>query len=205
MRPETADDGARPDHRDSTSSDRPETRRSTNPVERRPVLKGLLATGLVATLFTGSSSAQRGGGGHGPFRSSRFIVEIDGISTASFSRVELPAVTIPDIDYRAGTDSPTARKLSGTNEHAPVRLERGVSGDFTELYEWFTLAERGQVDDARRSMAVVLLSPTGEAGVRWEFRNAWPSRYVAPTLDGGSNEVALESLEISHEGMERVQ
>lgn len=205
MKPETADDGPRPADSDLTSSDRSETSRTSNPVERRPVLKGLLATGLVATLFTGSSSAQGGGGGHGPFRNSRFVVEIDGIATASFSRVELPAITIPDIDYRPGTDSPTARKLSGINEHAPVLLERGVSGDFTELYEWFKLAERGQLDEARRAMAVVLLSPAGEPGVRWEFRNAWPSRYVAPTLDGGSNEVALESLEISHEGMERVQ
>jgi phage tail-like protein len=45
----------------------------------------------------------------------------------------------------------------------------------------------------------------GNPGARWEFRNAWPSQYDAPDLEATGNDVAIESLEVVHEGMTRVQ
>jgi phage tail-like protein len=73
------------------------------------------------------------------------------------------------------------------------------------LFEWRKLVEDGKVDDARTTIAVVLYDEEGSPSARWEFRNAWPSNYDAPDLDGTANEVAIESVEIVHEGMQRVQ
>lgn len=140
---------------------------------------------------------------HGPYRSNRFLVEIDGVETASFSRVDLPAATNGVVEYRAGTDgTDTSRQLRGSSEYETLVLQRGVT-ESTEMYQWFKQAEAGKVDAARRALAVVLLDEEGNTAVRWEFKNAWPVRYQPPTLDANENGVALETFEIAHEVMER--
>lgn len=140
---------------------------------------------------------------HGPYRSNRFLVEIDGVETASFSRIQLPAATNAVVEYRAGTDrTDTSRQLRGSSEYETLVLERGVT-ESTAVYEWFKLAEDGKVDEARRAVAVVLLDEAGDHAVRWEFKDAWPVRYQPPTLDANENGVAVERFEIAHEGMER--
>lgn len=164
---------------------------------------GIAGIASVAGGGTASASGTQLPDRHGPYRENRFLVEIDGIATASFSRVELPDASIADVEYRDGNDPHTDRKLKGSNEYDPLLLERGVTDDSIELYEWFKLVEQGSVDESRRSIAVVLLDVSGNPGPRWEFRNAWPARYDAPDLDATGNEVALERLEILHEGMER--
>lgn len=173
-------------------------------VDRRSLLKGLGATALAAA-FTGSTTAGGQGRGdpHGPYRKHRFIVEIDGLATAGFSRVELPDAAVADVEYREGTDPTTARKLAGNDQHEPLVLQKGVTEDSIELFEWFQQAQDGNLEDARRTVAVVLLDTRGEPGPRWEFRNAWPARYDGPDLDAQANETAIETLEVLHEGMER--
>ena len=172
--------------------------------DRRSMMKALGFVGVASAVGSGTASARtQTPDKHGPYRENRFLVEIDGLATASFSTVELPESTIEETEYRDGNDPHTNRKLKGRNAYDSLFLERGVTDDSIALYEWFTLAEEGNVDEARRSVAVVLLDTNGQSGPRWEFRNAWPARYDAPNLDAMGNGVALESLEILHEGMER--
>ncbi len=142
---------------------------------------------------------------HGPYRNHRFLLEIDGINQASFSQATIPETTTEPIEYREGTDVPTMRKLAGLVSYGNLTLQRGATPDSTALFEWRKLVHQGKLDEARRTVAVVLLDEEGEAGARWEFSGAWPSQYDAPDLDATGNEVAIESLEIAHEGMERVE
>ncbi|WIV66063.1 phage tail protein [Natrialbaceae archaeon AArc-T1-2] len=142
---------------------------------------------------------------HGPFRNERFRLEIDGIDMAGFSSATIPENSTSEIEYREGNDPPTVRKLSSLNEYGNLSLESGTTDASYELYEWRQLVEQGQLDEARRTIAVVLLNQEGDAGARWEFRRAWPQEYSAPDLDATGNEVAIESLEIVHEGMERIE
>jgi len=141
---------------------------------------------------------------HGPHRATRFLLEIDGIAKAGFSRCRLPTAATDVVEYREGNDPPTPRKLAGLNEYGPLELWYGVTADGIELAEWSRLVQQGKVDDARRTIAVVLLDEEGSPGARWELRNAWPARYEAPTLDAERSAVAIETLEIVHEGVERV-
>ena len=140
---------------------------------------------------------------HGPYRRVRYLLEIDGVAKAGFSHCSLPSARTDVVAYREGTDRPTPRKLGGLVRHGPLVLETGVTDDSLALYEWRTLVEQGNLDEARRAIAVVLLDEEGGSGPRWELRNAWPSRYAAPDLDAGRSGVAVERLEIAHEGMER--
>ncbi|WP_380677731.1 phage tail protein [Salinigranum sp. GCM10025319] len=143
---------------------------------------------------------------HGPLRNNRFLLEIDGVARAGFSTATLPSNSTEVVEYREGNEKrPTPRKLSGLNSYENLTLEGGTARDAMALFEWRKLVEDGKVDDARTTIAVVLYDEEGSPSARWEFRNAWPSNYDAPDLDGTANEVAIESVEIVHEGMQRVQ
>lgn len=140
---------------------------------------------------------------HGPYRNVRYLLEIDGIAIAGFSQCTLPENSTEAVEYREGSDPPTVRKLWSLNSYGTLTLERGTSEDSIALFEWRQLVEQGNVDAARRNIAVVVLDEEGEPGPRWEFRAAWPTQYDGPDLDASGNEIAIESLEIDHEGMER--
>lgn len=140
---------------------------------------------------------------HGPYRRIRYLLEIDGIAKAGFSRCSLPTARTDVVEYREGNEPPTPRKLGGLGRHGPLVLESGATDDSIALYEWRKLVEQGKLDEARRPIAVVLLDEEGGAGARWEFRNAWPRSYAAPDLAADRSDVAIERLGIVHEGMER--
>jgi len=139
-----------------------------------------------------------------PYKGFRFLVEIDGIIQAGFSEVTIPDSSQEPIEYREGSDLPTVRKLPGLIKYGNVVLKWGTT-DSLDLYNWRKLVEDGKSKEARKNMAVIVLDEEGGAGVRWEFREAWPTKYDAPDLKATGNEIAVETLEISHEGMKRVQ
>jgi phage tail-like protein len=142
---------------------------------------------------------------HGPYRNARFLLEFDDLVKAGFSTCTLPENSTEPIEYREGNDRPTMRKLWGLNDFGALTLESGATQDSIELFEWRAQVEQGNVDEARQDIAVIVLDEEGNPGLRWEFRNAWPSNYDAPDFDAEGDEVAIESLEIQHEGMERVE
>lgn len=139
-----------------------------------------------------------------PFRGYRFLVEIDGIVQAGFSEVTIPDSTTEAVDYREGTDQFT-RKLLGQTKHGNVTLKWGIT-DSMELYSnWYKLVVQGKISSARRNMAIILLNDEGVPSARWEFESAWPVKYKAPDLSAKGNDIAIETLEIVHEGMKRVK
>lgn len=141
---------------------------------------------------------------HGPYRNTRYLLEIDGITRAGFSEFAIPTNTTEPTEYREGNEGPTVRKLWSLNNYENITLQWGTTEDSIELFEWRKMVEDGKMEEARRNIAVVILDEEGENGPRWEFRLAWPVNYDAPDLNATANEVAIESLEIAHEGMERV-
>ncbi len=141
---------------------------------------------------------------HGPYRNARYLLEFDDLVKAGFSSCTIPENSTEAVEYREGTDPPTMRKLWGLNDFGTLTLESGVTDDSIELFEWRQQVERGNLDEARQSIAVIVLDEEGNPGPRWEFRRAWPTAYDAPDLDASGSEVAIESLEIEHEGMERI-
>ena len=137
-----------------------------------------------------------------PYKNFRFLVEIDGIAQAGFNEVTLPDSAQDSIEYREGTDAPTMRKIPGMIKYGNVILKWGIT-DSLDLYKWRKLVEDGKTQEARKNMAVIVLDETGGMTARWEFSNAWPTKYDAPDLKATGSEVAIETLEIVHEGMKR--
>ena len=78
--------------------------------------------------------------------------------------------------------------------------ERGITDD-VELWNWRKRIVDGDAD--RRSGSIVLQDDQGQDKVRWNFRDGWPCKYDGPNLNAKSNDVAIETLELAHEGLER--
>ena len=139
-----------------------------------------------------------------PYQNFRFLVEIDGITQAGFREVTIPDTAQDPIEYREGNEAITVRKLPGLIKYGNVTLKWGIT-DSLDLYNWRKDVEDGKIKDARKNMAVVVLDNEANPVTRWEFSQAWPTRYDAPDLNATGNEIAIETLEIAHEGMKRTQ
>jgi phage tail-like protein len=140
-------------------------------------------------------SAQR----HDPYKAFNFRVEIDGIARAAFSEVGGLESETAVIEYRVGGEPHTVRKLPGLTKYANLVLRRGITND-AELWNWRQSAVQGNVD--RRNGSIILLDDDGTEVVRWNFFHGWISKWEGPALNAKANEVAIETIEIAHEGIE---
>ena len=136
-----------------------------------------------------------------PFLTCNFRVEIDGIPTASFSEVSGLEVEIDVVEYRNGNDAlNSVRKLPGLNKVTDITLKRGITLD-SSLWDWINSFIQGNV--SRRTMSIILQDELHNDVIRWNLSNAWPRKWGGPVFDAKSNEVAIETLVISYERLER--
>lgn len=135
-----------------------------------------------------------------PFRNFRFLVEIDGIVQGGFSECSGFGSNVEVIEYREGGDSTTVRKLPGKTTYSDIVLKWGVTVT-RELYDWHLQVINGQI--SRRNGSVIILNDVGEEVVRWNFFNAWPSKYDPVDLNAKGNDVAIDTLTVSCERLER--
>jgi len=136
-----------------------------------------------------------------PYVNFNFLVEIDGITRAAFHQVSGFDSAIDVIEHREGGQNTTTRKLPGMTKYANIQLKWGITDDL-QLFEWHRQAVQGDLQ--RKNGSIVLLNRKGEEVARWNFVRAWPSRYTASELTAEGGDVAIESLELAHEGLERV-
>jgi phage tail-like protein len=134
-----------------------------------------------------------------PYRGYNFILEIDNVPKGAFSEVGGLTADGDSVDYREGTDmQPNVRKLPGLRKFVAITCKRGYTQD-KSLWQWYVNVMNG-VDD-RRSVTIVLLNERREAVLRWHAENAWINKIEGPALKASSNDVAMESLELVHEGL----
>jgi phage tail-like protein len=135
-----------------------------------------------------------------PYGSNNFRVEIDGITLSDFMEVSGIEAAVTVVDYREGTDKALgARKLPGATVYNNIVLKRGMTSDLS-LWTWMKQGLDGAVQ--RKNMSVVLLDASGNEVLRWNIVNAWPVKWSGPSLNAeASNDIAIETIEITHEGV----
>jgi len=134
-----------------------------------------------------------------PFRSFNFQLQIDGIPLGAFSEASGLTAEGDSVDYREGTDRQNnVRKLVGLRKYSNITLKRGYTTD-TSLWQWYTSAVNGTPD--RRNVTVVLMNESRQPVLRWHAENAWVNKIEGPSFKATGNEVAMESVEIVHEGL----
>ncbi len=138
-----------------------------------------------------------------PYRNFNFQVEINGQSTGDFSEVSGLGMEVGQAEYRSGADSTNSvRKLTGITKYTTVTLKRGVTKDLT-FFNWVKNARDGVQD--RRTVEIVLRDEAGQPVVRWKLSNAWPVKWTGPAFNARGDDVALESLELSYEGLDMIE
>jgi phage tail-like protein len=134
-----------------------------------------------------------------PLRSYNFKLEIDGITRASFRECIGLETTTEPVEYREGTEPVfTVRKLPGLTRYSNIVLKGGFTDD-TSLWDWRKKTIDGKTE--RKNGSVCLHDESGQEKLRWNFINAWPTKWEGPALNATANEVAIETLTIAHEGV----
>jgi len=128
----------------------------------------------------------------------QFHVEIDGIAEAAFMECSGLEVETEVLDFEEGGVNDRVHKLPGRTKFTNVSLKKGVT-DSNELWEWYLKVTQGKVE--RKNMSIVLCDAQKVEVKRWNFERAYPIKWVGPGLKSEENAVAIEALDIVHEGM----
>lgn len=130
-----------------------------------------------------------------------FALEIDGIQSAKFSKCEGLEAETYVYEVEEGGLNTNTHKFYGRTRFPNIVLESGVSSN-NDLYKWYkdTVLTENKIE--RKDGSVVMYNPAGEEVKRWDFHRAIPCRWVGPQLSIDSNGLAIEKLEIAHEGLE---
>jgi phage tail-like protein len=135
-----------------------------------------------------------------PYLNFRFRVEIDGIQQAGFMECSGLGSEIQPVEYREGVEISSVRKYPGRVCYPDIKLKWGVT-DSNELYKWHLAVIQGNL--VRRNGSVVLLDGQGQEKLRWNFFNAWPSKWAGPTLNAMGDGIAIEELTLTCERQEQ--
>ena len=135
---------------------------------------------------------------HGRFR---YKVEVDGLEAGGFSEVTGFDASVDVMEYREGDMVQTPMKIPGLKKYGNITLKQGLA-DSMVLYEWIAEGVNGAVQ--RKTITITLLDEEEAPAASWQVINAWPIKYTAPDFNAASSEIAIETLEIAHEGMTRV-
>ncbi len=141
-----------------------------------------------------------------PLVSAWFGVEFQGQVKGAFRECTGMGSENEVVEYKASGEKgeQVVKKVPGRMKWNNITLKRGIT-DSMELWAWRKLVEQGKVDDARKNGSIIMFSTKGDEIARWDFVNAWPSKLNGPMANAANNEVAIEELEITHEGYSRVK
>jgi phage tail-like protein len=104
------------------------------------------------------------------------------------------------IEYRDGNmpDYSTI-KMPGLHKFSNITLKRGIMKGDNEFFNWLNTVKMNTIE--RRDLTISLLNEEHEAVMVWKAVNAFPIKVQGPGLKANGNDVAIESIEIAHEGL----
>jgi phage tail-like protein len=124
---------------------------------------------------------------------------IDTSPDAGFSEVRGLEGTWQLQDYPPGGVNGGVLRFPTRITWTNITLMRGV-GLSKDLWDWYSSYVKGT--GKRRDGLIMLLNDRREHVMVWKFKRGLPVKWTGPTLTGRGNEVAIESLEVAHEGLE---
>lgn len=137
-----------------------------------------------------------------PYTGFNFLVEIAGEAVGAFSECNGLSTDTDPIEYREGGDDITVRKIPGLKKFANITLKRGITKDMV-LWEWRKTVLDGATE--KKAGSIILLDEARKPVVRWNFFEGWPTKWEGPSLNATGNKIAIETLEIAHEGLQAEQ
>jgi len=134
-----------------------------------------------------------------PLQSGRFLVEIGSEVVANFQECTGLTMEVEIQEYVEGGSNEFVYKLPGRVKYTNITLKRGVT-DNTQFANWRPKIEGGKITVERKNISIILFSHSGETVKTWEVTEAFPVKWTGPEMRASSMDVAIESLELAHEG-----
>lgn len=123
-----------------------------------------------------------------------------GMTRIGFTEVTGLNVELQTIDYREGNSLDyQVSKMPGIPQYSNITLKRGVFRSDNEFFQWLNTVKMNNIE--RRDITISLLNEEHEPVMVWKVREAWPCKVEGPSLNSTGNEVAVESIELCHEGL----
>jgi phage tail-like protein len=151
-----------------------------------------------------------------PYANFRFRLELNNVQVAGFAECSGLSMETKVFEYNEGGRNETTLKFPETTTYGNITLKRGVTQS-NDLIEWQRDIVEGRFErnprpprDAKRprpanqnrAIAIVLQNELGNDVKRWSLINAFPVKWLGPDLKAAGTEVAFETLEIAHEGVQ---
>lgn len=117
-----------------------------------------------------------------------------------FQEVSGLDVEAQPIEYRHGDSSAHSTvKMPGLKKYGNVTMKKGIFKSDNKFWDWFKQIQLNTIK--RKSVIISLLDEKGNATMVWTLAQAWPTKITGTDLKADGNEVAIESIEIAHEGL----
>jgi phage tail-like protein len=118
----------------------------------------------------------------------------------SFQEVSGLDIEAQPIEYRHGNSKEFSTiKMPGIQKSGNITMKKGIFKSDNKFWDWFSEIKMNTIK--RVPVTISLLDETGAATMVWTVKNAWPAKITGTDLKSDSNEVAIESIEIAHEGI----
>lgn len=136
-----------------------------------------------------------------PYPLAKFHFRVDWAGErVGFTEVTGLDMQIEPIEYRDGNSPDFSKiKMPGLRKFSNITLKRGSVATDTDFYKWINGVNLQTVD--RRDVTIKLLDEGHNPVFAWTARNAFPIKLQASDLKADGNEVAIETLELAHEGL----
>jgi phage tail-like protein len=143
-----------------------------------------------------------------PYRKFKFLVKWDGVYVAGVHKVTALTKSVDAVDWRTGGDHNNTAKVPGLTKYEPITMERGLSAD-TRFIDWMKLVNTYQaaggttiesVHTFRKNIIIEMYNLANEKVLSVSVFKAWPSKLTVADFDAKANELAIEVLELQHEG-----
>lgn len=128
-----------------------------------------------------------------------FQVEWSG-TKIGFTEVSGLDVETEVVEYRHGASPEYSKvKMPGMQKYSNITLKRGTFASDNEYFKWWNTVKLNTIE--RRDITISLLNEEHEPVVVWKVKNAWPAKVQPTDLKADGSEVAIESIELAHEGL----
>ena len=161
----------------------------------------VLASLIVVTIVLGTAASGA------PARSDdlrlsslQVAITFDGMPTAYFRSVSGLKIEIEVVEFREGGIG-DVHKLPGRVKYPNLVLKQGFSGA-SELQKWAFRIAAGQFE--HKNATIVMSDQNHQVVARYSLTNGFPTKWEGPDFDASSNELAIETIEIAHEGLRLV-
>jgi phage tail-like protein len=135
-----------------------------------------------------------------PYQGFRFRVEIEGLIVGGFSEISGLQIETQVEEVKEGGVNDYIHRLPKETKYPNLVLKRGLT-DSDALWQWHQDVTRGKI--SRKTVHVILLSREYEDVWRLSFEHAYPVKWVGMELKADSNSVAVETIELAHNGFKR--